>query len=75
MNVFAIFDAAMAASEALHKEDERQREAFARRPRCGNCYFWLKSRDCPREKNVNGQSRGPSCNGSPCEKYRSKGEA
>lgn len=31
---------------------------------CGDCHFWMKSRECPKERNVNGYSRGPS-NGSP----------
>ncbi len=35
-------------------------------PRCGNCEFWMKSRQCPREGN--GQ-KGPSMNVMPCNKY------
>ena len=30
------------------------------RRRCGNCEKWMKSRECPQERNVNGYSRGPS---------------
>lgn len=37
---------------------------------CGNCYFWMKSRECPREKNVKGYSRGPSCSGFACDKFQ-----
>lgn len=40
--------------------------------RCGNCFWWMKSNDCPQERNVNGYSRGPNCNSSraiTCNKY------
>lgn len=40
------------------------------RRECGNCYFWMKSRDCPREHNVNGQTRGPSCSDVACGKFK-----
>lgn len=42
----------------------------AARERCGSCLFWMKSRECPREKNVNGMSRGPSCDASVCSKFQ-----
>jgi hypothetical protein len=38
--------------------------------RCGDCDYWMKSRDCPREHNVNGYTRGPSCEGIPCPKFK-----
>jgi hypothetical protein len=38
-------------------------------PRCGHCDHWMKSTDCPKEHNVNGWSRGPSCEGMPCSKF------
>ena len=31
-------------------------------PKCGECYYWMRSNTCPREKNIKGQSKGPSCN-------------
>lgn len=40
------------------------------RRECGNCYFWMKSRDCPRERNVNGATRGPSCSEPACGKFQ-----
>lgn len=43
--------------------------AAATRPKCGDCQHWMKSRICPKEHNVNGHSRGPSCGDTPCEKY------
>lgn len=39
------------------------------RPRCGNCFHWMKSSQCPQERNVNGYSRGPSCDAHPCAKF------
>lgn len=44
-------------------------------PRCGECYWWMKSRDCPREHNVKGMSRGPSCNDATCDKFKAKDAA
>ena len=38
---------------------------------CGGCYWWMKSRRCPREKNVNGWNRGPSMNSPVCKEYLS----
>ena len=32
----------------------------SKKPQCGRCHWWMKSKDCPAEKNVNGTSRGPS---------------
>lgn len=29
--------------------------------KCGTCFWWMKSDYCPREKNVNGRNKGPSC--------------
>lgn len=49
---------------------ERARIQNDARPKCGNCHFWMKSRECPAEKNVNGQSRGPSCEGIACQKFQ-----
>lgn len=50
-------------------KDKVRDAAESTRPRCGSCQHWMKSRICPREKNVNGYSRGPSCNDLPCDKY------
>ena len=45
-------------------------EAEKPRPKaCGDCYFWMKSSLCPQERNVNGRNKGPSMNGSICEKF------
>jgi hypothetical protein len=37
--------------------------------RCGDCVHWMKSRDCPLERNVKGYSRGPSCDAPVCSKF------
>ena len=36
---------------------------------CGNCQSWMKSRECPREHNVNGYKRGPSMNDAGCGQF------
>lgn len=36
---------------------------------CGSCEHWMKSRICPREKNVNGYSRGPGCDAPVCKLF------
>lgn len=36
---------------------------------CGSCHFWMKSRECPKEKNVNGYSRGPSSGSPKCGQF------
>lgn len=40
--------------------------------RCGECDKWMKSRECPRERNVNGWYRGPSCDDAPCNQFTPK---
>jgi hypothetical protein len=46
------------------------REKYLRK--CGDCDKWMKSRECPRERNVNGMSRGPSCNDYQCDAFKPK---
>ena len=36
---------------------------------CGDCDKWMKSRECPREHNVNGQTRGPSAGTPTCGQF------
>ena len=68
-----VFDAFMALSAELHAEDRRRKELAHLREnamrKCGSCDKWMKSRECPREHNVNGRNRGPSWNGSPCGQF------
>lgn len=39
---------------------------------CGCCDKWMKSRECPRERNVNGRNHGPSMKGRVCSQYVEK---
>lgn len=39
------------------------------RKRCGDCKLWM-TRECPKEKNVNGRNYGPSVNDIVCELFR-----
>ena len=32
----------------------------SKEPTCGKCYWHMKSKDCPQERNIRGMSRGPS---------------
>ena len=36
--------------------------------KCGDCYYWMKKSDCPREKGF--QKGGPSCNSPACSKFK-----
>jgi hypothetical protein len=36
---------------------------------CGDCEKWMKSRECPQERNVHGISRGPSMAGIKCVQF------
>lgn len=42
-----------------------------RKRRCSDCDFWMKSSLCPKEHNVRGYSKGPSCDAFPCSKFKS----
>lgn len=65
-----LWDWAAKASKFIHDE-ARRKELLAqiRKVTCGDCQHWMKSRECPRERNVGGFSRGPSMNGPICEKF------
>lgn len=54
---------------AQRRDKERELRRWAA-PSCGGCYWWMKSRDCPREHNVNGMTRGPSADALPCAKFK-----
>ena len=64
-----LIDALGKAGHLAYLKRERARIQSDAHPKCGNCHFWMKSRECPAEKNVNGQSRGPSCEGIACQKF------
>lgn len=64
-----LVDAAIAAGKVLHDQDRLDEMKRRTIPTCGACQHWMKSRDCPAERNVNGFSRGPSMNSPPCGKF------
>ncbi len=71
-----IWDWATRLSKRVHTV-QRLREIDAdlagiRAGRCGDCDHWMKSRECPREANANGMSRGPSMNAPKCGEYVAK---
>jgi hypothetical protein len=59
------------AAAGIHSDMVREANRTDAR-QCGNCEYWMQSRNCPREENVNGQNRGPSASAWPCEKYAVK---
>ncbi|POA52102.1 MULTISPECIES: hypothetical protein [unclassified Pseudomonas] len=65
-----LIDNLCAASNLAYLKSERSRIQSKAKPRCGNCDHWMKSRECPAEKNVNGMSRGPSCEGIACSQFK-----
>jgi hypothetical protein len=50
------------------RDDKRVADATDARE-CGNCQHWMKSRVCPRERNVNGMTRGPSSGDPACKDF------
>ena len=67
-----LWDWATRFSDHIHRRDEiaRLTREIAQIGRtCGDCYSWMKSRECPREKNVGGISRGPSCKEPICKQF------
>lgn len=58
-----VWDWADRFSRHVHRANEiarLRREIGETGTECGDCDKWMKSRECPRERNVNGQTRGPS---------------
>ncbi len=66
-NIVSAFDR---FSKIVQLKDMVSRARESAKPVCGSCYFWMKSRECPRERNVDGMSRGPSCEAPICGKFR-----
>jgi hypothetical protein len=67
-------------SDIMQKAREREIDHYSKmtafalsdriiRKRCGDCDNWNKSRLCPKERNVNGYSRGPSMNDFTCPSF------
>lgn len=59
-------------SEWAQRQDNiRRLRAEVAQVDCGGCALWM-TRQCPRERNINGRNHGPSMNGSPCVQYAEK---
>ena len=72
----ALIDWAGKWSSAIHKLDADRRRLENLRARsahqCGNCYWWMKSRDCP----IDNQRKGfPSMNYPGCGKFQATSDA
>ena len=64
-----LFDGLELYSQQIFLNDQLKNVADACRDECGSCIFWMR-KGCPKEKNINGISRGPSCCSPPCEKFQ-----
>jgi hypothetical protein len=69
-----IFDAIMdwdVKNQKLRQIKELDRDLLKEKiGSCGGCYFWMKSNDCPRERNINGWNKGPSMSDIKCDKFQ-----
>jgi hypothetical protein len=66
------FDFGMAFSDRVHELDRLQklRARIGKiGTRCGDCDKWMKSCECPKEHNVNGQTTGPSSDEIKCNQF------
>lgn len=78
MDADRIIDAAIQASREVHRQDEikRLRDEISQIGKvCGDCDHWMKSRECPRERNIKGISCGPSMNESICGSFKESASA
>lgn len=57
-------------TQRMHRLRELNRKIAATGTCCGDCDHWMKSRVCPRERNVNGFSKGPSCEAPICRSFK-----
>jgi hypothetical protein len=67
-----IWDWAAKLSDHVHRQDKIRRltaDLAGIGLRCGDCDKWMKSRECPRERNENGRQRGPSMNEPKCRQF------
>ena len=67
-----LFDAAIRLSEFNQIKEDMEEALNTDREECGHCDFWMKSTSCPREYNVNGRQKGPSCGAFVCNKFKLK---
>ena len=64
MDATQFFDDFLAADEkrqiGLALAQAKRDLTASKEKQCGRCYWWMKSNDCPQERNVNGWNKGPS---------------
>lgn len=58
------------ATQLAHDIRETQASMRKLATTCGDCDKWMKSSECPAEKNVNGRNHGPSCNAPKCSQFK-----
>lgn len=68
--VWAWAAALSAATHRAHEIRTLRKEIRTREQECGACFWWMKSRDCPRETNVGGRRAGPSMKAPICTKFQ-----
>lgn len=64
-----IFEKILKIDAENQERQSRLRAQERIRPRCGNCFKWMKSSLCPKEVNIRGQHTGPNLDGIACELY------
>jgi len=67
-----IWDWAANLSAYRHRQDkirDLQSDIRTIGSECGDCDKWMKSGQCPRERNVNGRNVGPSCSRPICSQF------
>lgn len=68
-----IWDWGMKMSEHIHRQAEINRltrQIRLQGTKCGDCYKWMKSQYCPRERrNSKGRREGPSMNAPICTQF------
>lgn len=62
-------DKMSAHTQRLHEIRTLRAKLLETGNRCGDCTKWMKSRECPAERNVGGMSRGPSAGSMKCGAY------
>lgn len=68
-DVWSWADALSKQTQRAHRIRELRDDLFKAERRCGSCQHWMKSRKCPRERNVDGMSRGPSGDSLKCPQF------
>ena len=69
-----IWDWAAKLSDAVHRADRARNlraDIAGIQRKCGSCTMWM-TRTCPKERNVNGRSQGPSMNAPICGRFTMK---